>query len=174
MIKSINGKAKVFFGVRKEDKSDIYISKPTFNCNWYWSFGCLENRREHYHLIEYQEKSHSFRLSDNSLKLITEKRRKDMHDCLLEDYDLSPQINENLWLFCELALTIYKLKGVAEMYYIGGSNVTTNPCKDIIKDIVRYEDINFHILPELLQKFWDLVSNNLKIEKVKKIKDKKP
>ena len=78
MTKTINGKDKVFFGTRKEDNRRIYISKPPFDCGWYWGFGYLGNSREHYHLSSYAQKTHYFQFADGSHKLLTEKRNKSM------------------------------------------------------------------------------------------------
>ncbi len=52
-MKQITGAAKVLFGVDNESKENIYISKPTWDCDSYWSFGYLGNRNCHYHLDGY-------------------------------------------------------------------------------------------------------------------------
>lgn len=157
-MKTINGKEKIFFGTRKSDNARIYMTKPSFDCGWYWSFGYLGNSQEHYHLDSYQQKQHVFKLSDGSYKLITEKRNKNMYDCLAEDYMLNAAISDNLWQFCEQAITIYRFKEIAEIYHRGCSHFTTNDCKDIIKSEEKYKDIVFHVLPVLLQTFWDTFS----------------
>lgn len=141
----------VFFGTRKSDGARIYLTKPTWDCGWYWSFGYLGNRNEHYHLDSYQSKDHFLKLEDGSFKILTEKRNKCMYDCLLEDYDLNPKIKENLWTFCELALTAYSLKEAAEVFNRGGSHMTKNPCCDIIKNHDMVEKINKEMLPAVFE-----------------------
>lgn len=160
MTKQIQGKDKVFFGTRKEDGRRIYISKPTFDCSWYWSFGYLGNAREHYHLSSYQEKQKFIKDSEGKYHVLTEKRNKNMVDCLSEDYDLSDTIKENIWAFCELAETIYSLKEIAKIYYRGGSHYTTNPSKSILQNKEKYLNTTFEVLPELLQTFWNLIGGN--------------
>ena len=71
----ISGKKNVFFGTRKCDNKTIYITKPSWECGWYWSFGYLGNSNEHYHLKGYSNG-----------------RNISMYDALLNDYDL----NENI------------------------------------------------------------------------------
>ena len=160
MIKSIQGKDKIFFGVDKGTKERIFISKPEFSCNWYWSFGHLGNKNCHYHLDGYQSKGHAFKLEDGSFKVLTEKRNINMYDALLADYDLAPAIQENLWRFCELAKTIYTLKETAEVFHRGGSHYTTNPCKGILQDEPLYNKLTFDLIPNTCQAFWELIGGN--------------
>ena len=81
-----------------------------------------------------------------------------MYDCLLEDYDLADEIKENLWVFCELAKTIYTLKEAAEVVGRGGSHYTTNPCKETIICEEEAKRLNDKVSPELCQKLWDLIT----------------
>lgn len=131
-METINGKSKVFFGTRKSDGERIYLSKPSFDCGWYWSFGYLGNSREHYHLSGY-----------------TDGRNINMHDALLADYDLNENIKNNLWTFTELAVTAYTLKETAEVLGRGGSYYATNPCKCIITNEAEAKRINEVVLPAI-------------------------
>jgi len=136
----IKGPDKVLFGVNSEGES-IYMDKPTFDCDWYWSFGYLGNRHCHYHLESY----------DNG-------RNINMYDALKQDYTLTSHVEMNLWQVCELALSIYTLKKTADLYHIGGSLMTCNRCKGHIQDIKQYNKIVNETLPQVLQSFWDLVT----------------
>ena len=154
-MKEIQGKNKVFFGTK--DGERIYITKPTFDCGWYWSFGYLGNAQCHYHLSSYQNKEVRFKDAEGKFRCFTELRNLHMCDCLLKDYALNPVILDNLWVFCELALTIYTLKETADIYHAGGSHTTTNPCKDMLKNDERYQELVGMIIPELCQKLWDII-----------------
>ena len=158
IITKIEGKEKTFFGTRKADNASIYITKPSFDCQWYWSFGYLGNSKEHYHLSSYQEKEHFFKLADNTTKLITERRNINMYDALLNDYELSEKIAANLWGFCEQVSTIYSLKEVSEIAHRGGSHYTTHPLKTVLKGFDSAQ-INSVLLPQLLQRFWNDFGN---------------
>ena len=147
-------RTKVFFGTRKEDSRRIYLELPTWDCDWYWSFGYLGNAKEHYHLSGYQSKQRFFTNEDGKLVVLTEKRNMCMRDCLLEDYNLNPLLIEDehtLWTFCELALTAYQLKETAEVLGRGGSHMTTNPCENIIKDEDMVKKINTVMLPAVFK-----------------------
>ena len=162
MTMKIEGKDKVFFGVNKDTSDYIYITKPTWDCDWYWSFGYLGNRNCHYHLSSYQEKDMTFKDQNGKFHFFTIKRNKCLHDCLLEDYELAPVIKNNLWQFCEQSLTIYTLKDAYEVLYSGGSNNTTHALKDVVKDSEYAAKLANETLPKLLQAFWDLISQEVK------------
>ena len=130
-----------FFGTRKSDNVKVYITLPKWDCGWYWSFGYLGNKREHYHLSSYANG-----------------RNIDIHDALKNDYDLNPSIDKNLWEFCELALTAYSLKTTAEVLHRGGSQLTSNLCADIIKNPSEVERINKTVLPAIFEKIEEILS----------------
>lgn len=159
-IPKINGPDKVFFGKNKETKEDIYITKPSFDCDWYWSFGYLGNNNCHYHLNDYSDKDIYIKYSDSTSTRstrVTRKRNKCMSDCLEEDYILSKIIKDNIWLFCELSLTIYSLKEMAEIVHRGGSHMTSNPGKEYLKDDNMYKKLVEELIPKQCQTLWDLI-----------------
>lgn len=135
-MKAITGKDKIFFG-KDVDGQNIYLTKPSWDCGWYWGFGYLGNSKCHYHLSGYKNG-----------------RNINMHDALLQDYELNPVIKDNLWQFCEQVLTIYALKEMAKVLGRGGSHMITNKHKDFIQDKDYADKIN-EKLQFLLQSFWD-------------------
>lgn len=140
---------KFYFGTRKNDNARIYLTAPTWDCGWYWSFGYLGNKNEHYHLESYQKKEHWFELKEGGYKHLTELRNIDMHSALLADYDLNPLLEKQLWKFCELAITAYALKETAEVLGRGGSHYTSNPCESVIKNTEEVKRINEIVLPAI-------------------------
>lgn len=147
---------KYFFGTRKSDNVAVYISAPSWDCGWYWGFGYLGNKNEHYHLDSYQQKQHVFKLENGKYEIITEARNKNMFDCLSEDYDLSDKIKNNLWKFCELVKTAYNLKETAEVLGRGGSHYTVNPCADLIKNAEETKRINDIVLPAIFDEIYNI------------------
>ena len=81
-----------------------------------------------------------------------------MLEALQADYILSSKIEENLWGFCEFAQTIYTLKDAAEVLRRGGSHVTTNPLRDIIKNPDEVLRLNSIVIPACLDKLYELIS----------------
>lgn len=150
-MKHIDGSEKFLFGSVKGSGEKIYMTKPGWQCGRYWAFGYLGNKNCHYHLDGYQ-----------SGPLFNDKRNICMHDALKKDYKLAPQIEENLWQFCEQALTIYTLKESAEVMGRGGSHMTTHKERDFILEHCKDQanTINDIVLPKLLQVFWDTFSKH--------------
>ena len=128
----IKGESKVFLGSRKSDNARIYLTKPSWDCERYWGFGYIGNVREHSHLSGYANG-----------------RNINMYDALIEDYDLTENVKNNLWKFCELVATAYALKTTAEVLGRGGSHYTTNPCADLIKNKDEVKRLNEIVLPAI-------------------------
>lgn len=128
--------ARRYLGKRKEDRKMVYIAAPTWDCNWYWSFGYLQATGEHYHLrdLGYYQGNINWK------------------DVLERDYTLNVKLRgDNLWKFYELAKTAYKFKEVAEVLGRGGCNVTENPLVEVIKNKVEVDRINQIVLPQIFE-----------------------
>ena len=119
-----------YLGKRKEDGKRVYIAAPTWDCNWYWSFGYLQATGEHFHLRNYGNIS--------------------WRDALERDYILNVKLRgDSLWKFYELAKTAYKLKEAAEILGFGCSHVTDNPLAEVIKNKAEVDRINQIVLPQI-------------------------
>lgn len=119
-----------YLGKRKEDGKRVYIVAPTWDCNWYWSFGYLQATGEHFHLRNYGDKN--------------------WRDALERDYNLNKKLRgDNLWKFYELAKTAYQLKEVAEILGRGSSHITENPLSEVIKNQAEVNRINHIVLPQV-------------------------
>lgn len=162
MLSNIGGKDRVFLGTHKGTNEKIYLSKPSFDCEWYWGFGYLGNKDCHYHLSDYDNKDRLLYNDSEETVLVTEKRNINMYDALLADYNLSPAIEKNLWVFCELALSIYTLKDCAELFSQGGSHMTTNPDRSKLKSTTMYDRLTYDLIPMQCQTLWDLIGGNVK------------
>ena len=117
----------------------ISLRRPSFDCDWYWGFGYLGNTQCHYHL--------------NSLETMDWQndglRDKNLFDQLKIHFGDSLTIKDDadLWKFCEIVTTIYTLKEAAELFCHGGSNYSTNPDKDFLKDDAMYLRIVKEMIP---------------------------
>lgn len=105
---------------------------PSWDCDWYWGFGYLQNSDVHYH-VDGLCKTHN----------------TNMFDALKEEFGKTLTITKDadLWIFCELMQTFYTLKQAAEVLGRGGSNYTSNPCEEVIKDTAYTTRINEMMLP---------------------------
>jgi len=128
---------KVFLG--KHEGEAIYLSAPTFDCNWYWGFGYIGNRNCHYHLDSLNQGTNYY----DGIK-------KHFGDSFVLK-------NERLiWQFCEIVKTIYTLRETAEVFYRGGSHLTLNPCQELIKSPDIYTKINVELIPALIKELYAL------------------
>lgn len=125
----------------KQDGKNIYLSPPLWSCGWYWSFGYLGNKDCHYHL-------HSI-------------GSKNMCNNLKEHFGESLKINNDdiLYVFCEIATTIYALKETAEVLGRGGSHYTTNPCAEVIKNREEVNRINEIVIPALFVELYKVLTS---------------
>ena len=125
----------------KVEGEKIYLSPPSWDCEWYWGFGYLGNSSCHYHLDG---------LSND----------KNLFDALQEHFGNTFLIkeNEDIWTFCELVQTFYSLKETAEVLRRGGSHYTNNPLKKIITDKKKVDEINNKILPLLFDEIYKILN----------------
>lgn len=126
-----------YLGKRKEDGKRVYIAAPTWDCNWYWSFGYLQATGEHFHLryLGYYKGGINWK------------------DALERDYNLNVKLRgDNLWKFYELAKTAYGLRDAAEILGRGGSflmGITENPLFEVITNKAEVDRINQIVLPQI-------------------------
>jgi hypothetical protein len=125
----------------KVDNENIYLSVPSWDCDWYWGFGYLGNKNCHYHL--------------NGLN-----KNKNFFDAIKEHFGHSFIIKNDtdVWLFCELIMTFYHLKETAEVLGRGGSHYTGNPLSELIKNEAEVKRINEIIMPKLFDQIYLLLT----------------
>lgn len=134
----------------------IYLSAPSWDCGWYWGFGYLWNRNCHYHLSG-----------------LNEGKNQSLYDAIKEHFEDLQITNNKLWVFCELVSTAYKLKEAAEVLRSGGSNYTTNPLKELIKNEEETKRINEIILPAIFLEIEKCFITEEDRIKLKELTDKK-
>ncbi len=120
-----------------------YLAAPSWDCDWYWGFGYLQNKDIHHH-VDGLGKTHNAH----------------MFDALKKEYgdSLTIKDDKDLWTFCELMYTFYTLKKYAELCHQGGSHTTTNPCADILTLPEREKEINHVTLPAIFDALNDLLA----------------
>lgn len=140
-IKEING-VKYFLIGKDVDGSKVWLEEAKFSCNWYWNFGHLRTLD--------RKKPYSFYHID---RILTHKDFKNHFTSTVFE-------NSDEWVFLELINTIQTMKSYAEILYNGGSNYTENPCSEIIENTQEWNRINEVVIPNLLEKVYNLLENN--------------
>lgn len=129
------------FKMGQADGENIYLSAPSWDCDWYWGFGYLGNKDCHYHVDGL----------DTS---------KNLFDAIKDHFGETLAIKEDddLWSFCELMASFYALKKTAEVLGRGGSNYGENPVREIIKNEAEAKRINNEVMPAI----FDAIENIIK------------
>ena len=125
------------------DKDDLYIlgekiymDKHSWDCNWYFGFGYIGNRRLHTHADVFIH------------ELIWHEKDKVFNESIFKS-------NDDFWIFKDLLKQAYILKDCAEIYQIGGHCITHRKT-EIIKNKRKAKTINKD-LEKLLDHIWNFL-----------------
>ena len=114
----------------------IYLSKHSWNCDWYWGFGYIGNKDLHTHF--------------NTTFL--DEATTDINKIFSET-----KISQNTWwLLRDLFIQAYALKEAPGVYRNGGYQTTEKGITDIIQNKAMEERLNKD-LRIVLDKIWELV-----------------
>ena len=137
-----------------KDKEGIWywLEEASWDCDWYWGFGYVET----YTNNKNPERSRDINSHQHfdGLFLKGSKMCKDMFD---EFFNETPLNDSEKWKLLELMQTIYTLKEYSEVMYRGGSNITNNPIKEVIKNQEEYKRINKIVLPQLFEEVYKIL-----------------
>ena len=147
-----HGKKYYLLGIDK-DGSKRYLEHGSWDCGWYWGFGYVEsftNNRQPEKSKDISEHTHFDSLFFNS-----NKNGFDTFQSFFKDHVLT---DDEIWKLLELMKTFYTARSWAGICHIGGSNYTTNPCTDVIKNNEEYDRINKVVIPAIMNKIYKLLT----------------
>lgn len=128
---------KVYLG--HYDGERIYLSAPSWDCGWYWGFGYLGNDNRHYHVSGLSK--------DTDLKTGFDNHFGD-------SFIVRPSMR---WTFAELFQSFYDLQRTAKILGRGGSHLSMNPAREVIKDEGAVKRINEKVLPEIFKEIYKIL-----------------
>ena len=128
---------------------EIWITKHSFNCGWYWGFGYIGNKNIHTHAEIFIN------------KLIWHDVNEVFSETIFKN-------NNDFWIFKDLLKQTYCLKDCAETYRHGGHCTTKKGMTDIIQSKEMENKINKD-LEKVLSTLWGFLKN-LSILNKKEIK----
>lgn len=151
-------KCQKFFGkyvyLLGEDKYGIkyWMEEATWNCNWYYGGGYVEtytkninpeyaidiNSHQHFDELFLNNSNCAF---DNFKKFFTE----------------TPFSDSEIWKIVELMNSFYIAKNYSDMLHRGGTNYTSNPTKDTIKNDSEYNRINKEVIPKIMNELYKIL-----------------
>lgn len=132
----------------------VFMSRPSFDCEWYWGFGYLGNLDCHFHLSSlhtmYNSVPENMHLFDQMKKFFGD--------------SLTIKDDRDLWTFVEVVLTIYTLRKTADLFYMGGSGATYNPLQFTLKDAGSdmYKTINESLIPQQIAAMYAVLAKYTK------------
>ena len=123
------------------DGESCFLSKHSWDCDWYWGFGYVGNRNRHYHIESLIGKETDVNIVFSD-PFLTQKA---------------------WWIARDLFIQAYALKNAAEVYRYAGNQITEIGITDVLKCQEKADQINTD-LAILLDKTWDFLVNELNKE----------
>lgn len=154
----LNKKTKKVFGKKiyllgRRDGVNYWLEEPSWDCGWYWGFGYIET----YTNNSCPERSRDIESHQHFDSLFFNKM-KNGFDNYVEFFDDITLSEKDLWTFLELMNTFYALRKTADVCFHGGTNYSTNPCREFLKDEDMCKKINEIILPNVFKEIDNLLS----------------
>lgn len=134
---------KVYLGTSL-DNEELYLYKPSWDCDWYWGFGYVGNKNLHTHLNSLHPDKVIWKLKE-----------------VFQQNSFIIKEDKDYWLFCECVTSIYQLREIAELFYRGGSHITVNPIKEDLQNLELYNKINSELIPKLIDEMYKILNKYL-------------
>lgn len=136
------------------DGKRIFLTAPSWDCDWYWGFGYIGNNHSHYH-IDGLKKIETYNRETKSLNY----EFVNLYDGLKRHFGDSFVVknDKDIWTLAELFATFYALKETAEVLGRGGSHYTTNPAQALIINKDEVERINSIVLPQIFEEIYKIL-----------------
>lgn len=150
-----NYKETLYLGTTREDfkklpSERIYLSKHSWDCDWYWGMGYIGNATLHTH-FDYTFLCGS--ISDTDITKV---------------FSQTKLTQNNWWTILEMFSSAYKLSATAAVYGRGGAHITTNLCKDKLQDKELSDRINKD-LEQVLDRVWKYIEDSIEENTKKEI-----
>lgn len=134
-------KDKIYLGIYEDEK--IYLSKHSWNCNWYWGFGYVGNSRWHFHFETFLS--------------LPDKKRGYGIECDPSNIFSETWISQKAWwILRDIFIQAYALRRAAEVYQYGGHQTSSPGITDIIKDLEKVAMLNSD-LEKILDTIWNFL-----------------
>lgn len=137
---------KLYLGRLRDDFQDlggeaIYLSKHSWDCNWYWGMGYIGNKDLHTHFKS---------------TFLKDRGTYDIKDI----FSSTKLTQNNWWNILEMFNSAYALREVADLYHRGGSHISNNLCREKLKDEELAARLNKD-LKEVLNTVWMYIEVNI-------------
>lgn len=132
---------KIYLG-RLVDGQSCYLSKHEWQCGWYWAFGYLGNRDNHFHIDSLINNPPTYHAKWHEIGTHFKETYLTQNDW---------------WVLRDLFIAAYALKGAAECYCYGGhQSEKAEPYRVIRPDMAGMINKDLEII---LTRIWDYVKD---------------
>ena len=133
----------------------VYLSAPSWDCDWYWGFGYLGNNRMHFH-VDGLKTIDKYNVEKN----VREYKFVNLFDGFKDKFGESLVVTDDkdLWKLCDLFQSFYTLKEVSALYHRGCSHYTDVENIGLnLTDLARYKEINYELMPKIFDAIYDIL-----------------
>lgn len=134
-------------GINQENEK-VWIEEPTFDCGWYWGIMYVKVFNSNYTDI----------VSHTHFDTLFFKRKEQFYEYCNVFFKEMTFSRDEMWTLFEIVKSLYILKEYSDFLHIKGSHITFNPCKNLIANDKEYGRINAVLIPSLLEKLYELLS----------------
>ena len=139
---------KIYLGTIDNEK--IYLSKHSWDCDWYWGLWYLGNKNLHFYIVRLIEYRY---IKDSFLRFNKEVTNQNF--CNIDTFFTEAWLTQkDWWILRNLFIQAYALKNAAEVYRHGGHQFSLPGVTDIIKSETMEKAINKD-LEKVLDTIWN-------------------
>ena len=134
-----------------EEGTLYWLEEASFDCDWYWGFGYIESYTNNKH----PELARDINSHTHYDSMIFKEGvcPEDFRKIFVE----TPLTNEEIWKLNELMKSFYTIRAYMDTIYRGSSNITINPCRDIIKNEKEWLRLKDEVLPSIFKEVYALL-----------------
>lgn len=138
------GKKVYLLGLGK-DGCHYWLEGPSWDCGWYWGFGYVET-----YTMDTSPSYSQDIASHQHFDCLFLKGPKDCYSMFTEFFDKTPLNEKEIYQLLELMETFYTLRKTAEVFVRGGSRITENQFKGLIKNERHAKELNTIVIPPIV------------------------
>lgn len=145
------GKTIYLLGADKEG-TRYWLEEASFDCDWYWGFGYIET----YTNNNQPERSRDINSHEHYDSKIL--KRGVCPEDFKKILPMTPLTNNEIWKLNELMKSFYIIREYMDTIYRGSTNITNNPCKEIIKNEKEWQRLKDEVLPEIFKEIYKILT----------------
>ena len=135
-----------------ENGTKHWLQSASWDCGWYWGLGYVETFTRNY-APAFARDIESHQHFDNLF--ITGGGDPERFRQILPE---TPLTDKEIWTLLELMNAAYKAREYSDMIHIGGSHITSNPCKELLLNEAEYKRINEKVIPGIMDEVYELLT----------------